>query len=403
MSQSDLNRRRFLKAAAFGAAAGAAAGTADLFGQAKKPDPKKKAPVIAGNYKTRHVVFLIFGGGVRTRDVIGQREDCPNINKIAAAGALVRGVRARDAGHYGSTLSLVTGLPPTKMDETVRGTDPTIFELVRKHKKLPPPQVWLTAAGVDWHSNLSFGNAVGYGVKYSANYLAGDGAFTSELADVTAQFGEPKVPDDAERSLLARLQAKIDNTVADATRDQRPNATPQEIQDRVRKYVMEELSGRAKKGDSSGQRDIQAIHYGTNILAVFKPMLLTMVCAYADLGHQNRDRYHRVIHLNDREIGRLWDTIQTDAELKNHTSLFIMPEFGRDTRENAKGGLDHGDGGPDHNQVFMVAAGPDFKKGMLTMNMETTDVAATILHLLDVRLPAGVKTGGKVLTELLNG
>jgi hypothetical protein len=397
-------RRRFLKAMGAAAAAGVGGlgGAGDLFAQAKA----KKTPATPAGpaFKTRHVVFVVLGGGVRTRDVIGQ-EDCPNINAIIKAGMLVRPVKVRDVGHYGSTMTLLTGVDQKALADDVRTEDPTIFELLRKGRRLPNTQTWLTAAGSDWHSNLSFSRHPSYGVRYAANYITGDGVFTAELADVTNQFGEPRVPDETERKILADLGKSIDGSVAAATAQLRTGGSPPDVQERIRKYVLDELSGNVKKIESPGLRDIMAVHYGTNLLAVFKPTLLVMALVYHDLGHGNAARYQQVLRKNDAEIGRLWETIQKDEYLKATTSLVIMPEFGRNERENNKGGLDHDDKGPNHLQVFLVGAGPDFKRGELKgVTLDAADITPTLLHLLGVPFnpPAG-KTAGKVASAILNG
>jgi hypothetical protein len=419
MTQSnDLNRsrREFLAAmaaAGAGATAGGLALTAGGTGESSaqtKPDAKKKAggATAAPGRKTKRVVLVVLGGGVRTRDcfdaAIGKNADCPVLNAIAADGLLTRSVKTKDAGLYGSALTLLTGVTQDKPKNEARGDDPTIFEMLRKGRRLPGHQVWLSAAGADWHSSLSFANNPSWGVRFAPSYIAGDGAFTAELADVTAQFGEPRIPDKAEKDLLDQMQAKIDPAVGKAGSALNPGGAPLDVQERIRKYVLDELSGQIRKSDDPGLRDRMALHYGTNILAVFKPVLLTVVTVYHDLGRANFDRYQQVLKKNDEQIGRLWDTIKKDPELNGSTSLVIVPDMGKNSTFNAKGGIDHSDGGKDHTDVFLIGWGPDFKRGEQKITLDAADVTPTVLSLLGAPFrPNQGRPAGKVAEALLNG
>ena len=81
-----------------------------------------------------------------------------------------------------------------------------------------------------------------------------------------------------------------------------------------------------------------------------------------DVAHASYNGYVEVIRRNDEELGRLWDGIQADPTLRATTSIFILPEFGRNKDLNERNGLDHGDGSPDINVISLIAAGPDFKR-----------------------------------------
>jgi hypothetical protein len=95
-----------------------------------------------------------------------------------------------------------------------------------------------------------------------------------------------------------------------------------------------------------------------------------------------------VIRRNDDEIGKLWDAVSADPELRDTTSIFVLPEFGRDATVNQRNGLDHGDGSEDLGRVFCVAAGPDFKQDkVLQKPCDAIDVCPTIAELLGAKAP----------------
>jgi uncharacterized protein (DUF1501 family) len=93
-----------------------------------------------------------------------------------------------------------------------------------------------------------------------------------------------------------------------------------------------------------------------------------------------------VIRRNDAEIGKLWDAVQQDPALRDSTAILVLPEFGRDKNLNERQGLDHGDGSEELRKVFLIAAGPDFKKGkVLRDEYQTQDVAPTVLSFFGVK------------------
>ena len=94
------------------------------------------------------------------------------------------------------------------------------------------------------------------------------------------------------------------------------------------------------------------------------------------------------IRRNDQEVGSLWQSVQQDPELKDSTSMFVLPEFGRDHNLNERNGLDHGDGSEDLHRVFCIATGPDFKQGKtLTGDASSIDVCPTIAQMLGTKAP----------------
>jgi arylsulfatase A-like enzyme len=106
----------------------------------------------------------------------------------------------------------------------------------------------------------------------------------------------------------------------------------------------------------------------------------------ADVAHNSFNAYTEVIRRNDEEIGKLWDAIQGDPELKATTTILVLPEFGRDKDLNQRNGLDHGDRSDELGKVAMFAAGPDFKRGTQSLaEFQTIDVAPTLCALMGAK------------------
>src|SRR5262245_46472185 len=121
-NEMTLTRRSLLKAGV--AAAGVAALPGSLFAAA------------GPSLKTKRVLVVLFAGGVRSRDTIGTPANVPNLMRLAKQGLVYPNCGVANLGHYGASLSILTGVPEYMgIRENSRGYNPTIFEYVRKELK----------------------------------------------------------------------------------------------------------------------------------------------------------------------------------------------------------------------------------------------------------------------------
>ncbi|MEK7867116.1 MAG: twin-arginine translocation signal domain-containing protein [Planctomycetota bacterium] len=389
MEGTNLTRREFLKAA--GVAAGAVATAGLLYpGRAEAAPPE---------LKTKHVVFIAFAGGVRSREWIGSPNNIPNLAKLMKDGVALPNIRTQNVGHYGATLSLFTGITEVMgIRENQRGEHPTLFEYLRKQKGTPANKVWLSCGQGNQQLNFSYGTHADFGSGYGANVISGDGIFNAEFKEVLDAFGRPKALTEGEGRLLDKLRGSMDA-------EQLKRATSTGLSNdaasvkKIENFILEEITAGAPKVTGPGAEDAKATRVATNILRVFQPTFLGVALSNADVAHGSFNAYVDVIRRNDDEVGKLIAAIQADPELKDSTSFFIMPEFGRDSDTNQRNGLDHGDSGPDLLKIGCIAYGPDFKRGKtIETHYDSIDLCPTILHLLGGKADL---SRAKVMKEIL--
>ena len=388
MNPSVLSRRRFLASGA------AAAGTAlalprGLLGNALLP---RLGP------KTQHVVLIAFAGGVRKKDVIESPQNVPNLMRIASAGVTCPSVRVENVGHYGAALSIFTGrFEAMGIRENEPGLDPTLFERLRKDRALGAGDVWLSTASGAQGRLFAASSHPQYGPDYAANVLDGDGIFNPELKKVLDGLGKPAPETARDRELLDRLSTAIDEDALVLAKGQTA-PDPQNVQ-RIAGFVLDQLAGKNAQISGPGAADAKAIRTAADLLRVFKPRVLGITLQSADVAHGSYNAYVEVIRRNDEEIGRLWDAIQQDDALRDTTAVLVLPEFGRDKDLNERNGLDHGDGSKELLEVFLVAAGPDFKRGKVCKDeIQSIDVCPTVLALFGERVEKGID--GKLIRGL---
>ncbi|MBK8974421.1 MAG: DUF1501 domain-containing protein [Planctomycetes bacterium] len=348
--------------------------------------------------RTQHVVLLAFAGGVRKKEVLETPANVPNLMRIASAGVSMAKVRCENVGHYGAALSIFTGfVEEMGIRDNERGLNPTLFERLRRDAGLAADQIWLSTAGGAQGRLFAHSDHPDYGAAFAANVLDGDGLFNVEFRSLLESFGRPRPDSEHDRAVLDRLAAALD---PDALRTEsgvmRPD--PEQVQ-RVSRFVLDELTGNTAELTGPGASDAKAIRVGLQILRTFRPRLLGITLQGHDIAHGSYNGYVDVIRRNDQEVGALWDAIQQDPELRDSTSVLVLPEFGRDADLNERNGLDHGDRSEQMLEVFLIAAGPDFRKGrVLRDDARTIDVCPTVLELLAPRIDARVE--GRVIRGL---
>ncbi len=360
---TGLDRRALLRNAALGGAALGLAPTRVLAG------PR------AG--KTQRVLVVAFAGGVRTRETLGAPANIPNLMRIAEQGVVFPRTRATNLGHFGATLSIFTGISEARgIRDNVRGTDPTLFEYLRKDLGWKSSDVWVSTSGGAQEANVSYGLHPDYGPRYGANTLDGDGIFNSDFKGILDAFGRPREMAAEESALLERMRGSIQSTAAGSLNDADSVA-------RVERFLLDELRRGTQDLKGLGASDAKAFRVARNLLAVFRPRLLGVVVREADQAHGSFNNYVQIVRRNDEMLGELWEAVQSDPELADSTALFVLPEFGRDADLNSRRGLDHGDGSDDLNYVSLVCWGPDFRRGeSVQEEVRTVDVCSTVCDMM---------------------
>lgn len=357
----ETNRRDVLR---IGAAAGVFAGLGGWGVAQDRQQPgagRTMATAADAEVGIKHVIFIAMAGGVRTRETFGSPGNVPNLKAMADEGVLYPRMRTSNLGHFGATMSIFTGISEARgIRDNARGTDPTIFEYLRRELGLKQSDVWVTTSGGPQQTNYSYSVHPDYGAKYGANTLDGDGIFNKEFKDLLDAYGRPRVMEESEQELLDTLRKSVGRK-----QDAAENREAAENAAQVEKYILEELTGGTSDLTGAGSGDGKALRVARNLVSLFKPTLTGVVLQNADVAHGSFDAYSEVIRRNDAAIGEIWTAVKEDPVLANSTAIFVLPEFGRDKDLNSRRGLDHGDGSEDLRYVSGVAWGPTFGKGVV--------------------------------------
>lgn len=349
--------------------------------------PALAMPLLQTAKTKQRVILVAFAGGVRSRETFGSPANIPVLRGLADQGVLAPKTRTANLGHYGTALSIFTGISEARgIRENGRGPDPTIFEYLRRDAGLDQGDVWISTSGGAQQTNFAASSHGDYGPKYGANVLDGDGIFNREFKSLLTSLGEVRPRSAEEVEGLDAMRRVLGEKGSEQAA-------------RIEKYILDELTRGTTDISGPGASDQKAIRVARNLFTIFKPAFLGVVLQNADIAHGDYNGYVEVIRRNDAAVGELWAAVQADQELAATTSIIVLPEFGRDKDLNSRRGLDHGDGSDDLRLVTTTFAGPAFKRRvLLDTEIRAIDICPTVTSLFGTSAP---HARGKRLTRVL--
>jgi hypothetical protein len=272
-------------------------------------------------------------------------------------------------GHYVATASLATGVYETFNNfAAVAPDNPTVFEYFRKDLKRPETDAWVIAPSNGFNrigesDNRSYGHGLGAGVILPKRLLAaslpsqGHNGLSHLLRDnyESTQYSPVVGGNDLEmRQIADILKISLDDFTAHA----KSLASPDELSVFIARQLMRNLA----------------------------PSLLWITLHDIDIAHSGTfSLYINGIQRSDRLCADLWRAIQTNPEYAGKTTMFILPDFGRDSDTSAGGNgfQHHRTGDAVSRTTWMMVLGPGIRENVLVDRpVESTDLVPTLGSML---------------------
>jgi len=353
------SRRDFLRTAA-GMALGSALMPSGAFARSGTARTKRK------------VVVITFGGGARDQETFAPegQENIPHLMRDLLPGStfFTQVVNRGILGHYVATASLATGVYETINNfASLPPEHPTVFEYFRRDLRRPPSDAWVVAPSNGFNrigesNHRSYGPGAGARVILPKHLLAaaskGRGDYEHLLRDnyetpyyaPALQGGEFEL-----RQLEEILKLSVDDFKAHA----RTLSSPDELSVYIVRQLMRQVA----------------------------PSLLWITMHDIDVAHAGAySLYIDGIQRTDRLCAEVWETIQKEPEYAGKTTLFILPDFGRDSDEDAGGNgfQHHRTGDPLSRTTWMLALGAGVREGVIyDRPIDSTDLVPTLGSMLD--------------------
>ncbi len=336
--------------------------------------------------KKRKVVVITFGGGARDQETFAPegQENIPHLMKelIPQSTFFTQVINRGILGHYVATASLATGVYETINNfASLPPEHPTAFEYFRKDLKRPSSDAWVVAPSNGFNrigesNHRSYGAGLGARVILPKHLLT---AATSGGADYEhllrdnyeTPFYAPELS--GGEFELQQLEMLLKLSVDDFKKHALTLSSPDELSVYITRQLMRQLA----------------------------PSLLWITLHDIDIAHAGAySLYIDGIRRTDRLCAELWKTIQSEPEYAGNTTLFILPDFGRDSDEDSGGNgfQHHRTGDALSRTTWMMAMGAGVREGIvIDRPLDSTDLVPSLGSILGF---SAALAQGKPIAEL---
>jgi len=317
--------------------------------------------------RDRKVVVITFGGGARDQETFAPegQENIPHLMKelIPQSAFFTQVVNRGILGHYVATASLATGVYETINNfASLPPENPTVFEYFRKDLKRPASDAWVVAPSNGFNrigesSHRSYGLGQGARVILPKHLLTaatkGGSDYEHLLRDnyETPFFATEVAGNEFE---LEQLRSMLKLSVTDFKARALTLSSPDELSVYIVRQLMRQVA----------------------------PSLLWITMHDIDIAHAGAfSLYIDGIRRTDRLCAEVWKAIQSEPEYAGKTTLFILPDFGRDADEDSAGNgfQHHRTGDAASRTTWMMALGPGIREGVVhDRALDSTDLVPTI-------------------------
>lgn len=348
------------------------------------------APMAAlGIARGQKVIVVTFGGGARDEETFAPegQANIPCLMKelIPRSTFYTQVVNHGILGHYVATASLATGVYETFDNfATVPPDNPTIFEYYRKDLHRPATDAWVVAPS-NGFNRIGASDARLYGPNMGAGVILPKHLLAAALKQEDASHYAHLLRDNYETPYytpqisgnpfqLDQLERVLQLSVADFTTHARSLASPDELSVYVVRQLMKQLA----------------------------PGLIWITLHDMDIAHSGTySLYLEGIQRTDRLCGEIWQAVESSPEYTGKTTMFILPDFGRDSDQDPGGNgfQHHRTGDALSRTTWMMALGPHVRENVsVSRPVQSLDLVPTLGALLGF-VPTRAK--GHILTEVL--
>ena len=342
---------------------------------------------------SQKTIVVTFGGGARDEETFAEdgQENVPNLlHTLLPQGTFFsQVVNAGILGHYVATASIVTGMYE-RFDNFVAQAppNPTLFEYYRKGLKRPATDAWVIAPSngfqkIGSSSHRGFGPEFGAGVILPKRLLA---AVMHSTEPLEGDGLSHLLQDSYEMPLYQPMQTGMDRELH------------LDMLGSTLKLSVTEFVQKARSLDSA---DELSIYITRQLMKQHAPSLMMLTLHDMDIAHSGAfSLYVDAIQRADRLCAELWSMVQTDPEYKDRTTLYIMPDFGRDADDDPAGNgfQHHRTGGAMARTTWLLALGPHLRQNTtVDRRVESIDLVPTI----GASLGFATAGNGRVIRELV--
>ena len=334
---------------------------------------------------TGNIMSNMLTGAAPTSKVVygkgsgGQTPIVPILSQtIQQQGMLFTELKSSSPGHYGGLNVLLEGNIFSAQGLQQRPVNPTIFEYLRRHggpNDFPASKLWFVGNGIG--NSLPLLNYSGnsqYGTKYGANFFAPTITFGPK-GDQYLKDAKVYHPQD-QLGPMYEMKYFLDYTFENVGRSFPDIGNTEAEKDQIKAFMKTMFDKTAANTiafppdyAASGNGDMATVGYACEVINEFKPKLTVVNLSAVDTCHTGFTDYLKALHRADHAVGHLWNYIQNDPVMGGNTVMIAVPECGRDATPNLIKDSQNEFFGYDHSDsnaldVFCLMAGPSVQMNL---------------------------------------
>jgi hypothetical protein len=320
----------------------------------------------------RKVIVITFGGGARDHETFAPegQENIPHLMRelIPQSTFFTQVVNRGILGHYVATASLATGVYETINNfASLPPEHPTVFEYFRKDLKRPPSDAWVVAPS-NGFNRIGESSHRSYGPGLGARVILPKHLLTAAVSGRSSDF-DHLLRDNYETPFYA------------------PELGGNEFQlqqlERILKLSVDDFRTHARTLSSPDELSVYIVR---QLMRQEAPSLLWITMHDIDVAHAGAySLYIEGIRRTDRLCSEVWKAIQSEPEYAGKTTLFILPDFGRDSDDDSGGNgfQHHRTGDALSRTTWMMALGAGVREGVVVDHaLESIDLVPTLGSML---------------------
>jgi hypothetical protein len=318
--------------------------------------------------KKRKIIVVTFGGGARDQETFapqGQENIQHLLQELAPQSSFFTQMMNKGIlGHYVATASLTTGVYETLNNfSAVPPEHPTVFEYFRKDLNRPSSSTWVVAPS-NGFNRIGESDCRSYGPGLGARVILPKHLLSAAASGSIADY-----------SYLLR-----DNY-------ETPLYTPQleggefelHQMEKILKLSVDDFMAHARSVSSP---DELSMYIAKRLMQQESPSLLWITMHDIDIAHSGAySLYIEAIQRTDRLCAELWKAVSAEPEYAGNTTMFILPDFGRDADEDAGGNgfQHHRTGDAASRTTWMMALGAGVRQGVVyDRPLQSIDLVPTL-------------------------
>jgi hypothetical protein len=323
--------------------------------------------------RNRKVVVITFGGGARDQETFAPegQGNIPHLmgELIPRSTFFTQVVNRGILGHYVATASLATGVYETINNFAALPPEhPTVFEYFRKDRKRPASDAWVVAPS-NGFNRIGESSHRSYGAGLGARVILPKHLLTAALSSGHSDY-QHLLRDNYETPFYV------------------PELGGGEVEleqmERILNLSVDDFKAHARTLSSPDELSVYVVR---QLMRQEAPSLLWITMHDIDVAHAGAySLYIDGIRRTDRLCAELWKVIQSEPEYAGKTTLFILPDFGRDSDDDSGGNgfQHHRTGDALSRTTWMMALGMGVREGVVVDRpMESTVLVPTIGAMLD--------------------